>query len=192
MSSAADDERVSAQAREEFAARMRARIEQARASGLSPEQIEEQVAAGVREDVRRQLPALTRQVRSWWSGFRRFLIVGALSFGVATGLALLVERRYAAPLCERYAAERGLVYKGLDYPVIGNSSSTSSLSGRCILLNAAGRRDTVSLATLEQSAIVALLVSFALQIEFTIPVSFVAIALIWVALRKLTGMERES
>ena len=101
---------------------------------------------------------------------------------MATGLALFVERRYAAPLCERYAAERGLVYKGLDYPVIGKSSSTTSPSGRCILLNAAGRRDTVSLTTLEQSTIIALLVSFALQIEVTIPVAFVAIALIWVAL----------
>jgi hypothetical protein len=126
------------------------------------------------------------------SGFRRFLIVGALAFGLAAGLALFVERRYAAPLCERYAAEHGLVYTGLEYPVIGKSSSTTSPSGRCILVNAAGRGDTMSLTKLEPSGIIALLVSFALQIKFTVPASFVLIALMWVGFRKLAGMERVS
>lgn len=188
MSSAPDDERDRVQTRQDFAARMRARIEQAEASGQSPEQIKEEAAAFAREEARRQLPALTGQVRSWWSGFRNFLIVGALALGVAIGLALLVERRYAAPLCERYAAGRGLVYKGLDYPVIGRSSSTTSASGSCILANAAGRRETVSLTKLEQSTIIALMVSFALQIEVTIPVAFVLIALLAVALGKLTSI----
>jgi hypothetical protein len=145
-----------------------------------------------RAQAREELAALAGQVRSWWSGFRRFLIVGALAFGLAAALALSVERRYAAPICERYAAARGLVYTGLEYPVIGRSSSTTSPSGRCILLNAAGHRDTVSLTKLEPSAIIALLVSFALQIEFTIPASFVLIALMWVGLRKLAGTEPAS
>jgi hypothetical protein len=190
MNSGQDDEPARARARENLAARMRARIEHARASGLSPEQIEEQMAAGARDEVRRQLPELTKQVGSWWSGFRRFLIVGALAFGLAAGLALLVERRYAAPLCERYAAAHGLVYKGLEYPVIGSSSSTTSPSGRCILVNASGRRDTLSLTALEPSTLIALLISLALQIKFTIPASFVLIALLWVGLRKLAGTER--
>jgi len=144
------------------------------------------------EEARQHLLALGGQVRSWWSGFRRFLIVGALAFGLAAALALSIERRYAAPICERYAAEHGLVYNGLQYPVIGKSSSTTSPSGRCILLNAAGRRDTLSLTALEPNPIVALLVSFALQIEFTIPASFVLVALLWVGVRKLAGTERAS
>ena len=76
--------------------------------------------------------------------------------------------------------------------MIGKSSSTTSPSGRCILLNAAGHRDTISLTTLEPSAIIALLVSFALQIEFTIPASFVLIALMWAGFRQLAGTERAS
>ena len=68
------------------------------------------------EEARQDILALTGQVRSWWSGFRRFLIVGALAFGLAAGLALLVERRYAAPICERYAAARALSTKGWRIP----------------------------------------------------------------------------
>ena len=67
--------------------------------------------------------------------------------------------------------------------MIGRSSSTTSASGSCILLNAAGRRNTVSLATLERSTVIALLVSCALQIELTIPVAFALIALMAVALK---------
>ncbi|HEX7605331.1 MAG TPA: hypothetical protein VF348_01385, partial [Usitatibacter sp.] len=92
------------QAREAFIASMKSRMEQAQASGQSPEQIREQMAAFAREESRRQLPQTVAKVRSWWSGFRNFLIVGAIALALSIGLALVVEHRYAAPLCESYAA----------------------------------------------------------------------------------------
>jgi len=141
--------------------------DQAQVSGQSPE----------------QMPELTARVTAWWSGFRNFLIVGALAFGAAIGLAFLVEHQHLAALCERYGAQRGLAYQGADYPVIGSSSSTTSPGG-CISSDTAGRRATVSLYKLEPNAGIALLVSFALQIDFTIPAAFVLIALLAVWLRR--------
>ncbi len=164
---------------------MKARFEQARSSGESPENIEQQMKALVREESRRQIPPMVAKARSWWWGFRNFLIVGSLAFGLAIGLALWVEHRYAAPLCERYAAEHGLAYWGLDYPVLGKSSSTTSPSGTCLLLEASGRQRSVDLTRLEPNSVKALLASFALQMEVTMPVSFVLLALLAVGAAKL-------
>ena len=45
-----------------------------------------------------------------------------------------VQKKHSVLLCEKYAAQHGLVYRGLDYPVIGKSSSTTS-SGSCIVVD---------------------------------------------------------
>jgi hypothetical protein len=177
-----DDARAREHAREAFIADMKRRFEQAQAGGQSPEQLRELVTASAKEESRRQLPEVTARMTAWWSGLRNFLIVGGLAFGVAIGLALLVEHLHVAPLCERYAAQHGLRYQGVDYPMIGRSSSTTS-PGRCIFADAAGRRDTVSLYKVEANAFIALLVSFALQIDFIIPAAFILIALLAVSLR---------
>jgi hypothetical protein len=148
------------------------------------EQAREQMAAFAREEGRRQLPQTVARVRSWWSGFRNFLIVGAIASVLSIGLALVVEHRYAAPLCMRYAALHDLTYKGFNYPVIGKGSATNAASGSCIFDNHAGHRSTVSLGKTEASWAMDLLITFALQLELTTPVAFVLIALIAVALRR--------
>jgi hypothetical protein len=186
MGSEPDDEQAREQSREAFIAGMKTRLERARASGQSPEQIQELVSACVKEETRRQIPQVAARARAWWSGFRNFLIVGALALGVAIGLALFVEHHYAAPLCEQYAAQHdGLRYDGIDYPTVGRSSSTTS-PPRCMFVDPAGHRDTVSLDELQPNAIAALLTSFALQISFVTPVAFILIALSAVSLRRST------
>lgn len=183
MDTAPEDDQARESAREAIIAGLKTRLEQAQASGHSPDQIRELLTASAKEASRRQIPALTARVTAWWRGLRNFLIVGALAIGVAIGLALLVEHRHVAPLCERYAARHGLTYRGVDYPIIGSSSSTTS-PGRCIFADAAGRQDTVSFYKLEPHAAFALLDSFALQIDFVIPTAFILIALLAVVLRR--------
>ncbi|MDD4880535.1 MAG: hypothetical protein PHR30_01985 [Gallionellaceae bacterium] len=185
MSSTQDDESSQEQAREAFIAGMKTRIEQAQASGQSPEQIQMLAAAYAREEMQRQLPQAMSRAKSWWSGLRNFMLVGALALGLAIGLALFVEQDYATPLCEHYAVQHGVTYRGLEYPVIGGSSRTTSRSGSCMVVNSAGSQNTVSLSSLEPNAAIAILVSFALQIEVTTPIAFVLIALLATSLRKL-------
>jgi hypothetical protein len=124
------------------------------------------------------------KARSCWVGFRNFLIVGAIALGLAIGLALFVEHSYASPLCEKYAGQHSLLYRGVDYPVVGNSSSTTS-SGSCIFDDAAGQRNTVRLRDLDPNAALSLLASFALQIDFTVPTFFIIVALIAVGMSRL-------
>jgi hypothetical protein len=186
MDSASNDDRTAEQGRDAFLAGMKTRLEQARAGGQSPEQIRAMASAYAKEEGRRQLPGAISRMRAWWTGLRNFLIVGALALGVAIGLALFVEHHYAAPLCEQYAAQHGgLRYEGIDYPTVGRSSSTTS-PPRCMFVDPTGHRDTVSLDELQPNAAIALLVSFALQIEFIVPVAFILIALMAVAVRRST------
>ena len=183
MSSTPEDDPSANESREAFLAGMKTRLEQAQASGQSSEQVRALASSYAREEMQRQAPLVVARARSWWSGFRNVLIVGALASGVAIGLALLVERQHVAPLCERYGAQHGLTYQGVDYPIVGRSSSTTS-SGGCIFADSAGRQRSVSLNKVEPNSVVALLVSFALQIDFVIPVAFILIALIAVSLRR--------
>ena len=184
MSSDRDEEQVREKEREEFIAGIKTRLEQAQASGQSPEQIREQALAYAHEEAQQQVPLVVARTRSWWAGLRKFLVVGALAFGLAIGLALFVDHAYVSPLCEQYAAQHSLVYRGLEYPVIGNSSSTTS-SGSCIFDDAAGNRSTIEFSDLEPNAALALLASFGLQIEITIPTLFIIVALIAVGISKL-------
>ncbi|MBL0141843.1 MAG: hypothetical protein IPP91_07165 [Betaproteobacteria bacterium] len=170
---------------EAFAADMKARLEQGQADGLSPDQLREQLMAHARDEARRQAPQVAAKVRSWWTGMRNFLVVGALAAGLAIGLALSIEHRYASPLCGRYAAQHGLEYRGLAYPSIGRSSSTTSLSGSCILFDVAGHRRTVSLDRIEPDAVIGFLVGFGLLLEVTVPVLFVLVALVAVGVGRL-------
>lgn len=163
--------------REAFAAAMKQRLEDGRARGLSPQEAEADAREFASREMRRRAPEVVAAARSWWVGFKRFVGLGALAIALAVGLALFAEHRYAAPLCERYAADHGQQYRGLDYPYLGRSSSTSSSSGRCIFADAAGRRSTISLRKLEPSFAADFAVSAALQLEFTIPAFFVLLAL---------------
>jgi hypothetical protein len=183
MTSTPEDDPSTNKSREAFLAGMKNRLEQAQASGQSPEQIRALASSYARDEMQRQVPQVVARARAWRSGFRNVLIVGALASSVAIGLALLVERQHVAPLCERYGAQHGLTYQGADYPVIGRSSSTTS-SGGCLFADSAGRQRSVSLYKVEPNSLVALLVSFALQIDFVIPVAFILIALIAVSLRR--------
>jgi hypothetical protein len=184
MSSTSDEEQDPEKERDALIANMKTRIEQAQASGQSPEQIREQIIASAREEAPQQVQQIVAKTRSWWFGFRNFLIVGALALGLAISLALFVDNSYASPLCKQYAAQHNLVFRGLEYPVIGNSSSTTS-SGSCIFDDTAGNRNTIRFSKLEPNSALALLASFGLQIEITLPTSFIVIALIAVAISKL-------
>jgi len=184
MSSTRNEEPGMDKERDEFIAGMKTRIEQAQSSGQSPEQIREEAEAYAHEKASQQAPKVAAKALSCWVGFRNFIIVGALAFGLAIGLALYVDHTYASPLCEKYAELHSLVYRGLEYPVIGESSSTTS-SGSCIFNDASGQRNTVDFRHLEPNVGIALLASFALQIDFTVPALFVVIALIAVGISKL-------
>jgi hypothetical protein len=186
MSPTRDEEEAQEKKRDAFIASMKTRLEQAKANGESPEQIRKEFTASAREESRKQAPQLAAQARSWWNGVRNFLIIGTLSLGLAIGLALLTERTYTTPLCEKYAASHSLVYRGLDYPVIGSSSSTTS-SGSCIFADSSGHSNTIRFRDLAPNAFIALLASFALQIEITVPAFFILIALIAVGIGKLRG-----
>jgi hypothetical protein len=118
---------------EAFLAEMRARVEQAQRSGKSPEQVHDEMLEFARQQGRVRAPQLAANMRSWVRGFRNFLIVGALAVGLAIALALLIEHRYAAPLCEAYGAQHGLLYIELDYPTLGRGGSAAgNTSGDCI------------------------------------------------------------
>lgn len=177
MGTGSGDGRDLGTAREDFVAAMKQRMEDGRARGLSPEEAQADAREFARGEVRRRAPEVAAAARSWWVGLRRFLVIGALAVALSVGLALFVEHRYAAPLCERYAADHGQQYQGLNYPYLGRSSSTSSSSGRCILADAAGRRTTVSLRKLEPDFAADFAVSMALELEFTLPAFFVLLAL---------------
>jgi hypothetical protein len=177
MSTKSDEERAREKSRDAFVAGMKRRIDEAQASGKTPEQIREQATAYARAEARQQVPQAAAMARSWWRGVRNFLIIGALALGLAIGLALAVDRSYAAPLCGTYAAQHTLVYSGLDYPQIGRSSSISS-PARCIFTDAVGNRQTVDLGNLNPFFVTALLADIALTIEITVPVLFIGIALL--------------
>ncbi|MBP7610519.1 MAG: hypothetical protein KA760_13545 [Steroidobacteraceae bacterium] len=104
MDSASNDDRTAEQACEAFLAEKKTRLEQARAGGQSPEQIRAMASAYASEEGRRQLPETMSRMRAWWTGLRNLLIIGALAAGVFICLALFIEHRYAAPLCEHYGA----------------------------------------------------------------------------------------
>jgi hypothetical protein len=184
MTSPSDEKEAQERKHEAFIASMKKRLEQAQANGESPEQIRKEFTARAREEAGQQMPKIAAGVGSRWSGFRNFLIVGALALGFAIGLALLTERIYTTPLCEKYAAAHGLVYHGLEYPVIGSGSNTTS-SGSCIFVDSAGGSNTIRFRDLAPNAVMALLASFALQLEITIPALFVVVALIAVGIGRL-------
>lgn len=183
MSSPLEEKDAQEKKRDAFVAEMKTRIEQAQASGESPEQMKKELTAYAHEEARQQAPQVAAQARSWWLGIRNVLIIGTISLGLAIGLALLTERTYTTPLCEKYAASHGLVYRGLDYPVIGSSSSTTS-SGSCIFVNSAGKSNTIRFRDLASNQVVALLASFALQLEITVPALFILVALMAVAITR--------
>ena len=184
MSSAPnDDQQIQEQAREAFIASMKTRIEQAQASGQSPKQMREQTAVYARDEIHQQIPQLVSQARSWWSGFKRYLMVSAVALGLAVSLAWLVEHRHAAPLCELYAKEHHLNYGQLAYPSFGHSSTSGSAT--CNFFDASGHKKLISLAKLEPNLAIDLMVSLALGLGFTFPALFLIIALISGAIERL-------
>jgi hypothetical protein len=165
--------------REKLLAEMRARFEQAQRSGKSTAQIHDEIRELARQQGQARAPQLAAGLRSWLRGLRNLVIVGALALGLAVTLALLVEHRYAAPLCETYGAQHGLTYTALEYPTLGRGgSAASNTSGDCIFRDAAGAKRTLSLGKLAPNFLTDLLMSAGLEIELTFPVSFVLIGLI--------------
>jgi hypothetical protein len=184
MSSAPEeDQRIQEQAREAFISSMKTRIEQAQASGQSKKQIREQTAAYARDEIHQQIPQLVSQACSWWSGFKRYLMVSVVALGLAVSLAWLVEHRHAAPLCELYAKEHRLNYGQLSYPSFGHSSTSGSAT--CNFFDASGHKKLISLAKLEPNLAIDLMVSLALGLGFTFPAFFLIIALISGAIERL-------
>ena len=166
--------------REAFLAEIRARMEAARARGESPDQIQEEMRSVAHRRVREQAPIIATRVSAWWRGLRNFLIIGALALGCSVALALFVEHSYAAPSCREYALLHNLRYTSFDYPPLLSDRGRGGYasSGDCQFLDAAGRRQEVSFAKAAHSTPVELLVAFALQIDLTTTLWFLAIALI--------------
>jgi hypothetical protein len=183
MPSPRNEDRSPLQSHEAWVASLKARLEQARAEGQSPEQMQQLAMTMAHADAGRRATQVVGQVRSWWSGFKLFLMVGGLALALAMSLALGVEYRHAAPLCKSYGAEHHWAYQSLNYPNGGHSSNAGS--ARCVFTNASGSHEYVSLTKLEPNWLTDLGVSFAFEIEFTLPLFFVLIALLFAALKRL-------
>jgi len=155
-------------------------MEAARARGESPDQIHEEMRSFAHRHVREQAPIVATKVSAWWRGLRNFLIIGALALGCSVALALFVEHSYTAPSCREYALLHNFRYTGFDYPPLlsNRGGGSHAASGDCQFLDAAGRRQEISFAKTARSTPVELLVTFALQIDLTTTLSFLAIALI--------------
>jgi hypothetical protein len=168
---------------ENFAANIKVRLEQAQAEGQSPEQLQQLAMELGRAEAGRQAIKTVAQAQSWWSGFKRYLMVSATALGLAVCLAWLVEHRHAVPLCELYAREHHLNYSQLAYPSFGHSSTSGSAT--CNFSDARGHEKSISLAKLEPNLAIDLMVSVALGMGFTFPAFFLIIALISGAMERL-------
>lgn len=89
MPSPSDHNPSQEQANEQFVAAMKARLEKAQADGQSPEQMQQLAMALGHTEAGRRATKVVTQVHSWWPGFQRFLMVGALACALAIGLAWL-------------------------------------------------------------------------------------------------------
>jgi hypothetical protein len=183
MPSPNNENRSLRQSHEAFKANLKARLEQAQADRQSPEQMQQMAMSLAGAEGGRQAIKAVGQLRSWWSGFKLFVMVGGLAVAMAMGLALAVEYRHAAPLCKAYGAEHHWAYQNLNYPYGGHSSTSGSAT--CVFTDASGNDKHVSLAKLEPNWLTDLGVSFAFEIEFTTPLFFVLAALLLAALKRL-------
>jgi hypothetical protein len=101
---------------------------------------------------------------------------------MAIGLAWVVEHRYAEPLCDAYAKEHRLSYRQLNYPNGGHS--TNAGSARCVFADSSGHEQSISMAKLAPNFGIDMMISIALEIEFTIPAFFVLVALVLAAMKR--------
>ena len=90
--------------------------------------------------------------------------------------------RHAAPLCKAYGAEHHWTYQSLDYPNGGHSNNAGSAT--CVFVDASGNDKYVSLTRLEPNWLTDLGVSFAFEMEFTLPLFFVLVALLFAAFKR--------
>ena len=182
MPSPSNENRSQRQGQQAFVADMKARLEQARAEGQSPEQIQQLAMRLAHADAGRRTTQVVGQVRSWWSKFELFLMVGGMALALAMGMAMGVECRHAAPLCKAYGAEHHWTYQSLDYPNGGHSNNAGSAT--CVFVDASGNDKYVSLTRLEPNWLTDLGVSFAFEMEFTLPLFFVLVALLFAAFKR--------
>ena len=182
MTSPTDQDRSPRQGRDAFVAGLKARLEQARSEGQSPEQMQQLAMTLASADAGRRATQVVGRLAAWWSGFKLFLVVGAVACAFAVGLALGVEYRHAAPLCETYAAAHHWTYQSLNYPNGGHSNNAGSAT--CVFVDASGNDKYVSLTRLEPNWLTDLGVSFAFEMEFTLPLFFVLVALLFAAFKR--------
>lgn len=184
MPSPNNENRSLRQSHEAFKANLKARLEQAQADGQSPEQMQQMAMSLAGAEGGRQAIKAVGQLRSWWSGFKLFLMVGGLAVVLSVGLALAVEYRHAAPLCKAYGAEHHWTYQSLDLDYPDGGHSTNAGSATCVFADASGNDKYVSLAKLEPNWLTDLGVSFAFEMEFTLPLFFVLVALLFAAFKR--------
>ncbi len=170
------------QGHDAFVADLKARLAQAQSEGQSPEQMQQLAMALASADAGRRATQVVGQVSAWWSGFKLLVVVGGLALALAVGLALGVEYRHAAPLCQTYGAQHHWTYQSLDYPNGGHSRNAGSAT--CVFADASGNRNYVSLTRLEPNWLTDLGVSFAFEMEFTLPLFFVLVALLFAAFKR--------
>lgn len=182
MPSPSNENRSQRQGQQAFVADMKARLAQAQSEGQSPEQMQLLAMTLASANAGRRATQVVGHLAAWWSGFKLFLMVGAVACALAVGLALGVEYRHAAPLCETYAAAHHWTYQSLNYPNGGHSRNAGSAT--CVFADASGNDEYVSLTRLEPNWLTDLGVSFAFEMEFTLPLFFVLVALLFAAFKR--------
>jgi len=126
---------------------------------------------------------LVANARSARGGFFRFLIVGAFALALAAALAWYVENRVAIPVCLAHGQSLDYTLQEYRYPAGGGNNYTST----CVFKDAKGQERRVGFSRIAPSGFTEALVNVALELEVTVPVFFVLIALIIAAAGRLSG-----
>lgn len=117
-------------------------------------------------DARRQAAALWEG----WRGFRRLAALCVLAFAVGLVLAWAVERDVVLPACAAHASAHGLVLRGVDV----HGPRQDEPGAHCLF----GRGDNETSASLPKVMpfLDALVIDFALDVGFTVPLFAVLFA----------------
>ena len=119
-----------------------------------------------------------------WQGRRGVIntaAVGVVAVVCALALLFFAQRTVIVPACSAYAAAHAMTYS--DFHLVGRKTANNVV---CVMTKANGHTDDVRLSELV-SAITDVLTSFAVSLEFTIPLFAILFAILRVVWFKRTG-----
>jgi hypothetical protein len=108
------------------------------------------------------------------------MLLCLLSLCLAMALSELVERRVVVPVCKAYAAERGMVFKGVDV----YSLRQDEPGAHCLFTQADGNESDVWLQR-AGSLLMSFWVTWVIDIELSTPLLWVLTSLLWIGVRRL-------